>query len=270
VLAVVVVLLVGAGVGALFAWSAKSPSASGPASGSSGDLEVAQQINITVGDIPSTWSVDSSPSGPLGAFFSSRGAAPSLSPSQRHEVAQVAAGYEQCMGIPAASDRIFGGATSTPTAEANSPVFAAPTAGPISETGSQTEVFASSENVAADVAQVSSPRFPLCFGAALGKEFLEGAQGANGGVTLGTPQVQPLSLPQTPGVHAVGIDLTIPITSAAGTVPTQFGFVLTGGGRVEATLITFAAATAFAPSLTTGLTTALEHNIATRGTSTGA
>ena len=91
-----------------------------------------------------------------------------------------------------------------------------------------------------------------------------------GGASVGTPQIQLLDLPQTPGVHVVGVELTFPITSATGTVSTQFAFVLTAGGRVEATLITFAAATSFPAPLTASLTATLEHNIAARGTSVGA
>jgi len=268
-LVAVVVVLVGAGAVLAVALTRPDRGAGSAPPGHSGDHEVAQQINISANDLPSTWSVDPSTGGPLGAFFSSQGAEPTLSAGQRRALSEVASGYERCMGIGAAADRIFGHAGSAPTAQANSPVFAAPTAGPIVETGSQTQVFSSTAAVAADRTQVSNARFPQCFGSALGTEFLVGAQSGTG-ASFGTPQVQPLALPETPGVATVGIDLTIPITSGAVTVSTQFGFVLAGGGRVEATLITFAAATVFPAPLTDSLTAALEHNIAVRGTATGA
>ncbi len=266
-----VVVVVGAGVGAVVVLGGPGPHPPAGAPGPSGDEEVAQQINISASDVPSTWSVDSSASGPLGAFFSGGGGTARPTAAERRLERQVAAGYEQCLGIPAAADRIFGSDGSTPTAEAASPVFAAPTAGPVSETGSQAQVFATRADVAADVAQVERAQFPLCFGAALGKEFVAGTRGAvAGGASVGTPQIQLLDLPQTPGVHVVGVELTFPITSATGTVSTQFAFVLTAGGRVEATLITFAAATSFPAPLTASLTATLEHNIAARGTSVGA
>jgi len=267
-LVVLVVVLVAAAGALAVTLSAPQRGAAGAPSTSAGDREVAQQINISGRDVPSTWSVDRSVSGPLGAFFSGQAGA-GLSATQRRMVASVAGGFERCMGIPASADRIFGRAGATPTAQANSEVFAAPSAGPIVETGSQTQVFASASAVAADQAQVSSARFPQCFGTALGTEFVDGAQGDTG-ATFGTPQVQPLALPATRGVETVGIELTIPITSAAATVSTQFGFVLAGGGRVEATLITFAAAASFPAPLTASLTATLEHNIAARGTATGA
>jgi len=269
-LVALVVVLVAAGAALVVTVSAPDRGGAPGPSATAGDQEVAQQINISVADVPSSWSVDPSADGPLGALFSSPGPV-GLSARQRRAFARVAGGFERCMGIPASADRIFGRAGARPTAQANSEVFAAPTAGPIVATGSQTQVFASAAAVAADQAQVSSARFPQCFGTALGTEFVEGAQSGTGAAaTFGTPEVQPLALPATRGVETVGLELTIPITSAAETVTTQFGFVLTGGGRVEATLITFAAATSFPAPLTASLTATLEHNIAARGTATGA
>jgi hypothetical protein len=227
--------------------------------------QLADQINLQRADLPSTWTVDRAPNGPLSGFLGAGTSNAQPSQSDTHLAARVAAQFERCMGITSSSDRIFGPAGSTPSASSSSPAFAAPPGSSGEEAGSSVDVYASSEQVAADAAQIASAKFPACFGAALGTSFVGAATSGAIGEQVGQPQVQPTTVPQLRGVTSSGVDVTIPLTDQGTTVSVQFGVVLVVGGPVEATLFTFSEANGFPPVLTSSLSRMLADNIAAEG-----
>jgi hypothetical protein len=275
ILVVLVVVLVLVGAALPFVWRTPAPAAgnrASPAVRAAVDRQVARAINITASDVPATWTVDGSPTGPLAGFLgvgpSRGGGGTSVTPSEQ---AEVQSHYESCMGVRASADQIFGSAGASPSAEASSPAYAAPDqAGTVvTETGSVVQLFASSADVATGTAQIAEPQFPSCFGAALAQLFdLQGGAAAGSGV--GSPVATALSLPQQAGVHASGVSLAIPLSKGGQTTSMDIGFVLVGGGRAEAELFTFSLATPFPLSLQTSLTRTLESNVVEKSTATGA
>jgi hypothetical protein len=229
------------------------------------ERQIAQGMNLVSGDLPATWTVDRSSNGPLASFLGSGTSGGGSSSSQDHQLqVQVAAQFEQCMGITAPADRIFGSAGATPSAQASSPAFAAPAGAPVQEAGSSVALFSSASSVAADVAQVESPKFPSCFGAALATSFVQAGQQSSGGAAqFGEPQVQPVLVPVHQGVVTAGADVTISVTAHGVTVPLQFGVIFVGGGRAEATLCTYSSPQPFPPELSTSLTRALAASVQT-------
>jgi hypothetical protein len=225
------------------------------------DRDLARQLNLQQSDLPSSWTVDNSSSGPLSGFLTPGGGTGAPTPQDQKLANQVATQFEQCMGITASDDRIFGSAGSKPSAAASSPAFASPSGAPDEEAASSVDVFASRAMVAADVAQISKSQFPSCFGAALGTSFVGAATATPSAGQVGQPTVQAVTLPQRAGIVAAGVDVTIPVTRQGATVPIQFGVVLVGGGRAEATLYTFSEPDAFPASLATSLSNALSSNI---------
>jgi hypothetical protein len=238
-----------------------------------GDRQLARDINLQPANLPSTWTIDRASNGPLSGFLGSgaSNAGPSKQDTQLAD--QVAAQFEQCMGIAPSADRIFGPAGSTPSAASSSPAFAAPSDSPgqpagAEEAGSSVDVYPSSREVAADLAQIANAKFPACFGAALGTSFVGAATSGASGDQVGQPQVQPIAVPRRQGVTSSGVEVTIPLTTQGTTVPVQFGVVLIGGDRVEATLFTFSDATPFPSTLTSSLSLKLADNIAAEGVGT--
>ena len=125
------------------------------------------------------------------------------------------------------------------------------------------------ERGSADLAQVTGPRFPTCFGNALANEF--NSLGSGAGANMGAPHVAPLtSLPEIGGVRAVGVELTLTATFAGQSAAVQLGFVLVGGGRIESTLVTFAGDSNFPLATTRAMTATLERHIVQLGAGTGA
>jgi hypothetical protein len=247
-----------------------SKSAGGSAAANGGDLQIARQLNLVKADLPAGWKVDNSGGGPLSGFLNPNAGSASLTPQETKQAAAIAHEFEQCMGITAAHDRVFGSAGATPTAQSSSAAYIAP-ANTGAEVGSTVQIFGSAAPVAADVAQVSVPKYPTCFGTAIGKLFAEGSQQSGGsGVQVGNPSVQPIALPQTPGSETVGVDVTIPVTSAAHTITIEIGVVFVGGGRAEVSLFTYSALSGFSPSLVADLSTALAGHVHAEGAGTGA
>ncbi len=266
------VLLVAAAIVIPIAAQAPAPRPA-PGGAAFADRQLARQINLQPSDLPATWTVDRASNGPLSGFLgaSTSNAAPTK--QDTHLADQVAAQFEQCMGIAPSEDRIFGPAGSTPTASSSSPAFAAPSDSPgqaagAEEAGSSVDVYPSTTEVAADLAQIADAKFPACFGAALGTSFVGAATSGGSGDQVGQPQVQPITVPQRQGVTSSGVEVTIPLTTQGTTVPVQFGVVLIGGDRVEATLFTFSEATPFPSTLTSSLSLTLADNIVAEGVGT--
>ena len=235
------------------------------------DRQLARQLNLAHPDVPPSWVVDSSANGPLSGFLDLGGATGQPTTQDRKLASRVAAQFEKCTGIPASRDRFFGPSGSKPSASASSPAFAAPATPPGSSTeeaGSSVAVFASASAVTADEEEMSSSAFPTCFGDALATSFVGAATNDGTGSQLGQPEVTPLTLPGHQHVATAGVDVTIPVTRQGTAVPVQFGIVLVGGGRAEATLYTFSDQGPFPALLVAGLASVLQTNIVTEGSGT--
>jgi hypothetical protein len=277
VLAAVVVVLVAAAILLPLTThgTVKSAGTPGAPSGSSDNREVAAQVNLVRSDLPQGWEVDSS-GGPLSGILGSPGQSPSrrLTPAEQQQLIKITRQYEQCVGVSAAEDQIFGSSGPAPSAEVSSPAFAGPSSGPVIYAGSQAAVFSSSGPVTAAAAQIIRPAFPRCFGAALGQEIVLGGQAseASTGVSYGSPQVRPLALPRRTGATAVGVDVTVPLTVTAdgSSSSVQLGAAIVVGGRLEANLVTYSGPSGFPAALSGKLTADLERNVATEGDPTGA
>jgi hypothetical protein len=221
--------------------------------------------------MPPGWAPDSANDGPLSGFLGGTGGTGPQSRQDRKLASQVAVQFEQCMGIGAAADRFFGPGGSRPTASSSSPAFAAPvpsTAGPAQQAGSMVSVFPSNRAISADVAQMSNPKFPGCFGAALGTSFIGAATNAGAGNQLGQPVVQSIAHAASGGVASAGAVVTIPLNRQGTVVPIAYGIVLIGGGRAEASLYTFSEQTPFPATLQSSLAQILAGNIASESAGT--
>ena len=235
------------------------------------DRQLARQLNLNRSDVPSTWVLDRSTDGPLSGFLGLGGGSGQPTKQDQKLASRVAAQFEECTGIPASRDRFFGPAGSKPSGSSSSPAFAAPASATGSsgqEAGSSVAVFASTGAVAADEAQMSSTTFPACFGAALATSFVGAAANDGTGSQLGQPEVTPVSLPDRKGVATAGVDVTIPVTRQGTVVPVQFGIVLIGGGRAEATLYTFSDQGPFPEALVSSLSQVLVTNLVSEGSGT--
>jgi hypothetical protein len=241
-----------------------------PAAVTFSDRDLARQLNLQQADLPSTWTIDHSADGPLSGFLAPSGGTGAPTPQDQQLAAQVSAQFEQCMGITASADRIFGAAGSKPSAVASSPAFASPASAPDEEAASSVDVYKSSALVAADTAQIAKPQFPSCFGAALGTSFVGAADSSTSGDQVGQPTVEAVTLPQRKGIVAAGVNVTVPVTRQGATVPIQFGVVLIGGYRAESTLYTFSEPGSFPATMTTSLSNALASRIVAESSGTAA
>ncbi len=231
-----------------------------------GQQQVAQDLNVVIGDFPAGWHVDSSPSGPLAGFLSGSGGG-TLTAGEKKESAKVTATFESCMGVRPSADRVFGPASSVPLATAASPAFAAPAGTSVLEAGSVSTVYADPATVSADMAFVKRAAFPSCFGAAFGDLLAFGAgQGATGAAAK--PVATAMTLPQTPGVSSVGVSISVPIASGGTTQPLQLSTVFVGGGKSESTLYLYGFPESFPVSLAVSLVNTLEHNMSLLGGAT--
>jgi hypothetical protein len=100
----------------------------------------------------------------------------------------VAATYQRCMGVTAASDRLYGAAGVVPAYQVTGPVYATSAFG-IAELGSVSQYYESTDDVHRDTAQYSSPRFGRCLTASNGQLLLgvlERSANAASTVLLGT------------------------------------------------------------------------------------
>ena len=255
----------------------QSPSATPPGSGgqqlsAAGARQIAGEANLTQADLPDGWTVDTSKTGPLSGFLDGGAAAGTASPAATPKQAKISRQFATCLGTKAISGHLFGSSGPAALARADSPAFAqSSTGGALQEVGSSTSVYASAAAVDADVALIVRPSFPQCFGAAIGQSFeAQATTAAPSGATYGTPEIQPLSVPQRTGAKAAAVELAIPVTQAGTTVDIALQFVLVGGGHVEASLFSVSIGKPITAGLTRKLTGDLEGRVSSVGTGVGA
>ena len=109
-----------------------------------------------------------------------------------------------------------------------------------------TQRYASPADVAADRVQISSPRFPTCFGEALGRLATAGGEPTKARADLPTTRQV---LRQPLGVTVTGADVTIPVASLTGSATAQLGVTVLVSGNFEQTLYTLTTPGTFPASL---------------------
>ncbi|MGH9081905.1 MAG: hypothetical protein ACRDWN_01030, partial [Acidimicrobiales bacterium] len=251
----------------------RSPRAAAPAPVRPSAARIlAVQLNLTMADFPTGWTVDTSATGPLAGFLDAgvgSGGGPGIgaglaghvadTPAEQRRRARIARRFSGCLGIPARRDRILGTSGERPEARDGSPAFAAPATGPPMEAGSVTTVYRSAAAARAATAQVRRRRFPSCFGRAVAAQVQAAANADPGTSSYGEPVVRSLALPRSAGVGAAGLDLTFPVKVDGATTTVQLGFLFVGGARAASTVVTFGTSSGFPVALSSRLVQAIER-----------
>ena len=230
-LLVVAVLAIGAGA-SLLVWQLADVQTR---SSARADRVVAATMNLRGSDLPAGWSALNSSSSILGGFLSPGSSR--QSPAQKRVTAAVISGYQGCMGITNAVDRVFGAAGVTPPIEIGGMPYGPEQSTAVTEVGTVTQRYASPADVAADRRQISQARFPTCFAEAIGRLAT-----ANGDVIKATEDLPVVrqEFRQPLGVLVTGANVTIPMAGLAGTSTAQLGITVLLTGSYEQTLYTFA------------------------------
>ena len=209
------------------------------------DRAAAAAMNLRATDLPAGWSADHLSTSPLGGFLQTGGSGPQT-PAQKRVSSIVISAYQHCIGIPDAKDRVFGAAGVTPPVEVGGLPYARTESTAVTEVGTVTQRYASPADVAADRVQISSPRFPTCFGEALGRLATAGGEPTKARADLPTTRQV---LRQPLGVTVTGADVTIPVASLTGSATAQLGVTVLVSGNFEQTLYTLTTPGTFPASL---------------------
>ena len=225
---------------------------------------VARAVSLTRVDLPPGWTASPTAHGPLSGFVGTEG----LSGARGGAGADpgVARRYERCVGIGRSQGFLLGPPSPPPLAHATSGPYAGPVTGPPLEVVALTTVYGSAGPVGRGLAELGRAAFPSCLAAAIGTEFRASArttaQGAR--VAYGRPTGTRIAVPQGGGARASGVDVVLPLRFAGSETTVQLGFVFVTAGRIESTIVTFAAGGAFPASVVRSSAAALEHDAALR------
>ena len=200
------------------------------------DRVAAAAMNLRGRDLPSGWAPDHLSTSPLGGFLQTGGSGTQTA-AQKRVSAIVIAGYQHCMGISNARDRVFGAAGITPPVEVGGIPYAMVQSAAVTEVGTVTQRYASASDVAADRVQISSSAFPTCFAEALGRLATAGGDEAKARASL---PVSRQVLRQPLGATVTGADVTIPVAGLTGPSSAQLGITVLLSGNFEQTLYTLA------------------------------
>lgn len=156
VMVVAVVVLLASLGGALGGWLNR-------AGGGVPELAAARAVNLTLKDLPATWSV-SPPSilsylfAPSTQVITSTTTTLALRDSLWSKVSSL---FQGCLGVSAARDRVYGAAGQMPDYQVSSPVFTSLNGDIV--VASTTQYYHSTSMVSRDVGEMSRPRFGSCF-----------------------------------------------------------------------------------------------------------
>jgi hypothetical protein len=198
------------------------------------DQQLAAAVQLTRGDLPPGWSVDSSPS-----------SAGSTGADRAGQIA-ITRAFATCMGLTdQQGSTALGGGASDQTAQAASPIFLGPT--PTTRGGSSLELQTEATVVRthgdeeADFALLARPRYPQCAATAVASEVQLGVNDASGASDRpGPASVSVAVFPRRPNLHVFGLVATFTVTDATASIPVQVEVVSLGSDRLEAQLQAFA------------------------------
>lgn len=220
--------------------------------------------NLVLADLPPGWQRDDPSLAPLGGFLSS-GSSGKQSASEKHASNVVVGEFQSCMGLTNAQDRTFGAAGVKPAYEvAGSPLGFSSTDQEL-EVGSATQRYASNANVAADLVQLRSPKFPSCFAEALGRLVEIGADPSLATADLAVTNQQ---VPSSLGVYAAGSNVELKVEGSS--TPIEIGVTEIIHAPYEQTLFTYSAPGSFSPALRAQLVSILAGRLAVTGSSASA
>ncbi len=154
--------------------------------GTSSVVGALENLNLSARDVAGTWSSSSLASASLLATLAPapgyvqylNPVTTSTAPPQASPFALAGVHFQRCLNVSSVDDRIFGLAGSPPLYQVSSPVYYSSDAGGV-QVESTAQYYASTANVARDVAEMSRTSFGRCFAQAVGDELV----GANTGVT---------------------------------------------------------------------------------------
>jgi hypothetical protein len=241
---------------------AAPPTSTGGKPGSTPDRSTLRAVGVRLVDLPTGWTVSSTPKGPLSGFVGGAGVTAVGVAAHTAQHVAIASQYDRCMGVARSRSFLFG-AGSSPLAHGASPAFAGPSTATPLEVASRTAVYGSATTVRRGATEFASPRFASCFGTAVGRELRLSATASGSGSALvpGAAKVVELPLPKWSGVHATGVDVSLPLQFHGSETTVELGFVFVTGGRIESTLLTFST-TQFPADLIRALVATLEEQIA--------
>ncbi|MGH9020455.1 MAG: hypothetical protein ACRDV0_05490 [Acidimicrobiales bacterium] len=156
VVAVVLVASLAGGVAALFSAT----------SGANPEVAAARAVNLTSNDLGPDFATTSSSL--LAALFPPPGqvvpssTTPTTEPAASSTWGKISAGFEGCVGVSQARDRVFGAAGQMPDYQVTSPIFTSNDFGGI-DVASTTQYYATTTMVRHDLAEMSGSRFGSCF-----------------------------------------------------------------------------------------------------------
>jgi hypothetical protein len=246
----------------------QSSSTSAPPHATAAQRQETSAKNLTVKDLPSGWAEDDPATAPLGSLLSTSSGG-SETKAQKRSQDEVISEYQACMGLTNAGDRVFGAAGvqplfqvgGLPIGDLSSTSLLQPTR--LVEAGSVTQLYASDADVADDLRQITSPRFPGCFAEATGRLLEISASAAPSASYPTSVQVLPRSL----GVYTAGANVELPIQGSSS--PIEIGVSVLIAAPYEQTLYTYASSGAFDPSLRAQLVSTLAGRLVS-GSSAGA
>jgi len=227
----------------------------------SAERQATEAKNLVLSDLPSGWQRDDPSSAPLGGFLST-GSSGKQTASEKHASDVVVSEFQSCMGLSNAQDRTFGAAGVKPAYEvAGSPLGLFTTDQEL-EVGSATQRYASNADVAADLVQLRSPKFPSCFAEALGRLVEIGADPSLATADLVVTNQQ---LPSSLGVYAAGSNVELKVQGSS--TPIEIGVTEIIHAPYEQTLFTYSAPGSFSPALRAQLVSILAGRLAVTGSS---
>ena len=217
--------------------------------------------NLVITDLPSSWQRDNPSLAPLGGFLTP-GTSGKQSARQKHASALVVTEFQSCMGLTNASDRTFGAAGVKPAYEVGGSPLGLFSPSQELEVGSATQRYSSNADVAADLVQLRSPKFPSCFAEALGRLVEIGVDPslATSDLTVTTQQ-----LASSLGVYAAGSNVLLTVKGSTG--PIEIGVTEIIHAPYEQTLFTYSTPGTFSPALRAQLVSILAGRLAATGAS---
>jgi hypothetical protein len=162
IIIVAVVVLIAALAGGIGSWLYHN---------SSGPKEIAatRNVNLTLRDLPNGWFVLADPNSSVMSYiFPPSGivqkptATPTTLPKKGSPFAVASADFQQCIGVSAAHDRMYGAAGQEPDYQTSSKIFSSPSFGGI-EAVSTTQYYRTTTMVQRDTSEMTRKNFGDCF-----------------------------------------------------------------------------------------------------------
>jgi hypothetical protein len=159
---VAVIVLIAALAGGIGSWLYRN---------SSGSTEITdtRNVNLTLRDLPTGWFASSAPStSPLADLFppanklEQPSTTPTTLPKKNSIWAKVSRVFQQCLGVSAGHDRVYGAAGQQPQYQVSSRIFDSQSFGGI-EVVSTTQYYATTTMVRRDTAEMTRKNFGSCF-----------------------------------------------------------------------------------------------------------